>query len=121
MMSFPYPKVFGPRRRSAFDRYQRATQRVSLRREGAFQDVSFDLRAGEVLGFAGLVGARRTDVGLALFGIAPADGGQIELDGAPVSVTSSRDAMALGIAYSTEDRRQLGLVSTTRALPLHRA
>jgi rhamnose transport system ATP-binding protein len=81
-----------------------------LRREGAFQDVSFDLRAGEVLGFAGLVGARRTDVGLALFGIARADGGQIELDGAPVSVSSPRDAMALGIAYSTEDRRQLGLV-----------
>src|SRR5215204_4892091 len=47
-----------------------------LRREGAFEDVSFDLRAGEVLGFAGLVGARRTDVGLALFGIAPADGGE---------------------------------------------
>ena len=81
-----------------------------LRREGAFQDVSFDLRAGEVLGFAGLVGARRTDVGLALFGIAPADGGQIELDGTPVTVSSPRDAMALGIAYSTEDRRQLGLV-----------
>jgi rhamnose transport system ATP-binding protein len=82
----------------------------ALRREGAFQDVSFDLHAGEVLGFAGLVGARRTDVGLALFGIAPADGGQIELDGTPVTVTGPRDAMALGIAYSTEDRRQLGLV-----------
>jgi rhamnose transport system ATP-binding protein len=81
-----------------------------LRREGAFQDVSFDLRVGEVLGFAGLVGARRTDVGLALFGIAPADGGEIELDGTLVSVTGPRDAMALGIAYSTEDRRQLGLV-----------
>jgi len=81
-----------------------------LRREGAFQDVSFDVRAGEVLGFAGLVGARRTDVGLALFGIAPADGGEIELDGTRVTVTSPRDAMALGIAYSTEDRRQLGLV-----------
>jgi rhamnose transport system ATP-binding protein len=81
-----------------------------LRREGAFQDVSFDLRAGEVLGFAGLVGARRTDVGLAIFGIDPADAGQIELDGAQVSVTNPRDAMALGIAYSTEDRRQLGLV-----------
>ncbi len=81
-----------------------------LRREGVFQDVSFDLRAGEVLGFAGLVGARRTDVGLALFGIAPADAGEIELDGTRVTVTSPRDAMALGIAYSTEDRRQLGLV-----------
>ena len=81
-----------------------------LCREGAFQDVSFDLRAGEVLGFAGLVGARRTDVGLALFGIAPADGGEIELGGTRVVVTNPRDAMGLGIAYSTEDRRQLGLV-----------
>jgi rhamnose transport system ATP-binding protein len=81
-----------------------------LRREGVFEDVSFELRAGEVLGFAGLVGARRTDVGLALFGIAPADGGQIALDGSPVTIASPRDAMRLGIAYSTEDRRQLGLV-----------
>jgi rhamnose transport system ATP-binding protein len=81
-----------------------------LSREGVFQDVSFDLRAGEVLGFAGLVGARRTDVGLALFGIAPADRGEIRLDGQHVAIASPRDAMARGIAYSTEDRRQLGLV-----------
>jgi rhamnose transport system ATP-binding protein len=81
-----------------------------LRREGVFQDISFELRAGEVLGFAGLVGARRTDVGLALFGIAPADAGQIALDDAPVTIANPRDAMTRGIAYSTEDRRQLGLV-----------
>lgn len=82
----------------------------NLSREGVFQDVSFDLRAGEVLGFAGLVGARRTDVGLALFGIAPADQGEILLDGERVAIASPRGAMARGIAYSTEDRRQLGLV-----------
>jgi rhamnose transport system ATP-binding protein len=81
-----------------------------LRREGVFDGISFEVRAGEVLGFAGLVGARRTDVGLALFGIAPADGGAVELDGRPVTIASPRDAMRLGIAYSTEDRRQLGLV-----------
>ena len=81
-----------------------------LSREGAFHDVSFEVRAGEVLGFAGLVGARRTDVGLALFGIAPAEAGEIVLDDTPVSVKNPRDAMALGIAYSTEDRRQLGLI-----------
>ena len=81
-----------------------------LNREGAFHDVSFELRAGEVLGFAGLVGARRTDVGLALFGIAPADGGEIVLDGKPVTVLNPHDALRLGIAYSTEDRRQLGLI-----------
>ncbi len=81
-----------------------------LGREGAFSDVSFDLHEGEVLGFAGLVGARRTDVGLALFGIAPADRGEIALDGRTVSIGDPRQAMGMGVAYSTEDRRQLGLV-----------
>ncbi len=82
-----------------------------LAREGVFSDVSFSIRAGEVLGFAGLVGARRTDVGLALFGIAPADGGEILVDGRPVRIRNPQDALGLRIAYSTEDRRQLGLVS----------
>src|SRR5215218_9170508 len=83
---------------------------TNLGREGTFQDVSFELHAGEVFGFAGLVGAHRTDVGLALFGIAPADTGQVTLDGARVTVTNPHQAMKLGLAYSTEDRRQLGLV-----------
>jgi len=81
-----------------------------LHREGVFGGISFEVHAGEVLGFAGLVGAHRTDVGLALFGVAPADRGTIELDGAPVTIRGPRDATRLGIAYSTEDRRQLGLV-----------
>jgi len=79
-------------------------------REGAFRDVSFELRSGEVLGFAGLVGARRTDVGLALFGIAPCDSGEVLIDGHAVRIRDPQDALRLGIAYSTEDRRQLGLV-----------
>jgi rhamnose transport system ATP-binding protein len=81
-----------------------------LAKSGAFEEISFEIHAGEVLGFAGLVGARRTDVGLALFGIAPAERGTIELDGQPIEVGSPRQAMDLGIAYSTEDRRQLGLI-----------
>jgi rhamnose transport system ATP-binding protein len=80
-----------------------------LGRAGTFEGVSFDLRAGEVVGFAGLVGAGRTDVGLALFGVAPADTGTIELDGKAVELKSPRDALAAGIAYLTEDRRKLGL------------
>jgi rhamnose transport system ATP-binding protein len=80
-----------------------------LGRQGVFQDVSFEVRQGEVLGFAGLVGAGRTDVGLALFGIAPADEGTIVLDGEPVEVGSPRGALDLGIAYMSEDRRQFGL------------
>jgi rhamnose transport system ATP-binding protein len=81
-----------------------------LAREGAFSGVSFTLRAGEVLGFAGLVGARRTDVGLALFGIAPADAGEIWLNGEAVSIRSPEAALRLGLAYATEDRHELGLV-----------
>jgi rhamnose transport system ATP-binding protein len=81
-----------------------------LGRQGVFEDVSFELRRGEVLGFAGLIGAGRTDVGLALFGIDPATSGTIAIGGKPVAVRSPRDGMALGIAYVSEDRRQLGLV-----------
>jgi rhamnose transport system ATP-binding protein len=78
--------------------------------DGAFEGISFDVRAGEVLGFAGLVGARRTDVGLALFGIEPADTGRILLDGEEIRIKRPQDAMAHGIAYATEDRRGLGLI-----------
>src|ERR687895_943316 len=80
-----------------------------LSREGAFSDVSFELRAGEVLGFAGLVGAGRTDVGLALFGIAPPDAGMVELRGKRIAAHSPRQALREGVAYLSEDRRQLGL------------
>jgi rhamnose transport system ATP-binding protein len=82
----------------------------ALGRAGIFSDVSFSVRAGEVLGFAGLVGARRTDIGLALFGVEPSTSGQILVDGKPVTIRSAQDALGLGIAYTTEDRRQLGLV-----------
>jgi rhamnose transport system ATP-binding protein len=83
---------------------------TKLGRKGVFEGVTFDLHRGEVLGFAGLIGAGRTDVGLALFGIEPATSGTILLDGKPVSVRSPREGMNLGIAYVSEDRRQLGLV-----------
>ena len=82
---------------------------TGLAKEGAFAGVSFDIRQGEVLGFAGLIGARRTDVGLALFGIEPADAGSITFEGSPVAIRHPDDAMRLGIAYVTEDRRGLGL------------
>jgi rhamnose transport system ATP-binding protein len=80
-----------------------------LGREGAFRDVTFDVRRGEVLGLAGLVGSGRTDVALALFGIRPATSGSIVLNGQARIIRSPREAMASGIAYLSEDRRQLGL------------
>lgn len=80
-----------------------------LSKEGVFTNISFTVRHGEVLGFAGLIGSRRTDVGLALFGIEPADSGDLILDGEKVRIHSPEQAMKYGIAYVTEDRRQLGL------------
>jgi rhamnose transport system ATP-binding protein len=82
----------------------------NLAREGAFEGVSFELHRGEVLGLAGLIGAGRTEVGLALFGIEPATSGTIELEGRPIAVRSPREGMSRGIAYVSEDRRQLGLI-----------
>jgi rhamnose transport system ATP-binding protein len=81
----------------------------NLGRSGTFSDLSFDLRKGEVLGLAGLVGAGRTDTALALFGVAPADSGVIKLSGKVVAIRSPQQAMHLGIAYLSEDRRRLGL------------
>jgi rhamnose transport system ATP-binding protein len=80
-----------------------------LGRESVFGDVSFALRAGEVLGLAGLVGAGRTDVALALFGIAPPDTGTVEFDGRRLSPRTPRQVLRAGIAYLSEDRRALGL------------
>lgn len=92
---------------------QRGTLLMSVRgltKQGVFSDITFDIHSGEVLGFAGLVGSHRTDVALALFGIAPADAGEIVIDGKPVHIRSPEQAMELGIAYLTEDRRKFGLV-----------
>jgi len=79
-------------------------------RAGAFRDVSFELREGEILGFSGLVGAGRTEVARAIFGADALDAGTIEVHGRPVAIRSVADAMALGIAYVPEDRREHGLI-----------
>ena len=83
----------------------------NLAREGSFRDVNFELRRGEILGFAGLVGAGRTDLANAIFGINPASSGVIKLNGNPLSITSPQQAMKLGLAYVPEDRLQHGLVT----------
>jgi rhamnose transport system ATP-binding protein len=81
----------------------------NLMKENVFYSINFDVHRGEVLGFAGLVGSRRTDVGLALFGIEPADSGEIILAGKAEKIRSPEQALRKGIAYMTEDRRHLGL------------
>jgi rhamnose transport system ATP-binding protein len=74
------------------------------------QGVSLDLRSGEILGLAGLVGAGRTELARVVFGITPADSGTISLLGSPVAIRSPRDAVRHGIAYVPEDRRRHGVI-----------
>jgi rhamnose transport system ATP-binding protein len=81
-----------------------------LTRKGVFEDVSFQLRRGEILGFAGLVGAGRTEVARVIFGIDRADSGEIRVGKESVHISSPNVAMQHGLAYVPEDRRQQGLI-----------
>ncbi len=80
-----------------------------LTRTGVFSDVSFDIRRGEILGFAGLMGAGRTEVARAIFGADPLNAGTITLNGDTLKITDPRSAIEAGIAYLSEDRKAQGL------------
>ena len=79
-------------------------------REAGIRDVSLRVRQGEILGIAGLVGSGRTQLAETVFGLTPADSGEIVLNGADVRIESPADAIAHGIGYVPEDRRQHGVV-----------
>jgi simple sugar transport system ATP-binding protein len=81
-----------------------------LGRAGEYEDISFELRPGEILGITGLLGSGRTELALSLFGMTKADTGQIRIDGEPVVIRSNQQAIALGFGYVPEDRLNLGLV-----------
>lgn len=82
----------------------------NLNRAGVLHDINFQVRSGEILGIAGLVGAGRTEVARAIFGADPIDSGQIIMNGKPVTIHSPRRAISLGIGLVSEDRKALGLV-----------
>ncbi|NLU73642.1 sugar ABC transporter ATP-binding protein [Streptomyces sp. HNM0575] len=81
-----------------------------LTREGVFHDVSFEVRRGEIVALAGLVGAGRSEVVQAVFGVDRADAGEVEVDGVALRPGSPAAAMDAGVALVPEDRRQRGLV-----------
>ena len=81
-----------------------------LRRDGVFEDISFTLQKGQVLGLAGLVGAGRTEIVRAIFGADKLDGGEIFLGGKKVNITRPEDSIKNRIALLTEDRKSQGLL-----------
>ncbi len=81
-----------------------------LSRADSFSDISFTVRAGEIVGMAGLVGAGRTEIARAIFGLDRADAGSVEVGGTPIAVGGPRDAVRAGIAYVPEDRKRDGIV-----------
>jgi rhamnose transport system ATP-binding protein len=82
---------------------------LSCRKSGV-SNVNLTVRAGEILGMAGLVGAGRTELSRVLFGLTPADSGEILLRGKPTVMSNPRDALRAGIAYLPEDRRRHGVI-----------
>ena len=74
------------------------------------QDISFELRKGEILGFSGLMGAGRTETARAIFGADPKESGEIYVNGKKVEINSPEDAVKYGIGYLSEDRKRFGIV-----------
>ena len=86
-----------------------AVKVTALNRKGRYQNVSFSIRSGEIVGMAGLIGAGRSDVALGLFGAVNPDNGQVVLNGTQVRFGSPKEAVAAGVALVPEDRKSLGL------------
>jgi rhamnose transport system ATP-binding protein len=107
--------MVGRRLEALFPKEQATIGQVALEvrgltRRGVFSDASFQVRQGEILGLAGLVGAGRTEIARVLFGIDRADAGEVLVAGKRVEIKSPKDAMRRGIVYVPEDRHEQGLV-----------
>ena len=85
---------------------------TGLNRGRAIRDVSFSLKKGEILGFAGLMGAGRTEVARAIFGADAIESGDIDIHGKREKISSPADAVKLGLAYLSEDRKRFGVVTS---------
>ncbi|WP_336716582.1 sugar ABC transporter ATP-binding protein [Arthrobacter sp. USHLN218] len=83
---------------------------TGLSREHMFEDISFEIKAGEIVGLAGLIGAGRSEVIRAVFGLDPLDTGTVEVEGQPVKLSSPKKAIAHGVAMLSEDRRLVGII-----------
>jgi len=96
--------------RSDFEKGDIVLSVKNLNKQGVFKDIDFDLRKGEILGFAGLVGAGRTELMHAIFGIDTYDSGDITLNGKKIHIRTPKDAIRAGIALVPENRKEHGLI-----------
>ena len=108
MVGRPLQQVF-PRTRSG-DTGELLLRVAGLTRAGLFEDVSLEIRAGEVVGLAGLVGAGRSELARAIYGLYGVDGGTMQLLGKPWAPSSPRQALEAGLVYVPEERKRHGLV-----------
>lgn len=83
----------------------------NISRQSEYEDISFCLRPGEILGLTGLLGSGRTELALSLFGVSQPDRGEIRVEGQPVKIMSVQDAARLGIGYVPENRLTQGLIN----------
>ncbi|MDP8949769.1 MAG: sugar ABC transporter ATP-binding protein [Actinomycetota bacterium] len=97
-----------PRRRSETGEVLLEVKNLS--REGVLEDISFRVRAGEVVGIAGIVGAGRTELARAIFGVDPVDSGEVRVEGRRIERADPREAKHRGIGFITEDRQGQGIV-----------
>ncbi len=107
MVGRPLSKLFHRTRHPAGEELLRVE---GLGRRGVFRDIAFALRRGEIVGMSGLIGAGRSEVAQAIYGIAPADKGRILVAGRPTAIPDARTAIARGIVYVPEERRSQGLI-----------
>ncbi|EST90279.1 hypothetical protein T233_00582 [Vagococcus lutrae LBD1] len=82
----------------------------NLALDGVFEDISFNVRSGEILGFSGLMGAGRTEIMRTIFGLLPKSRGTIRLEGKELTIKSPEEAIRQGIGFLTEDRKDEGLI-----------
>ncbi|MBA9025673.1 sugar ABC transporter ATP-binding protein [Peribacillus huizhouensis] len=100
--------IFPERSKSVKDQIALSVEGITAK--GYFQNVSFQLREGEILGLTGLMGAGRTEIAKAIFGMIPLESGTIKLKNKEVKIKGPKDAIKHGIAFVTEDRKEEGLV-----------
>jgi len=111
MVGRPIETLFAERKAKTSGREVLRVDGLGL--EGVFSDVSFSLHAGEIVGMAGLVGAGRSEIAHACFGLTPPTSGKVTLDGRPVSPQSPKQMLSLGLAYLPEDRDGVGLIMSS--------